>query len=762
MPRPTSVVPPSVKVGRQLGKLCAACDIRDQSHFDVTVAQPGHPLQELLQFTMSLRVNRHTRRTLTDVSTACRLAKRPRWLSVLLQESYGLYRTFRAAAAPSRRAPAAGVPSPLSRQVQRALTRQGGPKIDRRSFRVRATEYLQWLHGTMQGVSCVVWLDNFFRPRFMVNPVHGYQSLSCSVLAVLHTSTIPQCPGLPPLTDLRAQARNVVKQARQSYRTLLGMMDELCSMEISTADIRVPLDTPRSNARALQWMPWMVTEEKVGSQVDFIHLLKFVRDTASHTRSPLPLLVDTNLHYRILKLAYGRASVIFKVPSFFNSIPPLYGIWHAYKYAVIVTRRAFHSQLIFLRHGTVATGEKFPVSPSLRTTEMLIGAILTIPINIKEKLKAVVQALKVELCSAVQSNETMRAQARNQELRAKARISTNPNVLRAQARNHPGVHNAHISQLQKRLEQALAMELLITQYVPALFVVGHMVRNCNWDSRTAGTGVKAKEVLHQCLHILMKLSGEGAHGVEYIRTILCALMTWTPWHDNLPGCCFSEEINEAALSRLGGLCRRHPNVFSVADTWDLYCQVKPGRSTPKDLSGGVPETLPDIVASNTVTFIQANRVVVTCVPWFPVKLLVAQSSWPANWKAPSPIREAVSDVTVRDLCIYTLRTLVGGMNQQNPAVATAMSATFRKRTVEEAAECQGKIVDVMQNLTLPDNFGMVPVPEWMKELKTAALHPNAGRGVRKPKVPPKRSGLPDTQHFEISAPSQIASSSTVP
>lgn len=764
MPRSHTTPTPISKVGQHLGKLCAACDIKDQTHFNVTVAQVGHPLRGLLQFTLSLRVNRHTRRTMEEVDAALGAAKLARWLSVLLQESYGLYRTFKAAAAPSRRAPAPAGQPQLSRQVQRAFVRQGGPKIDRRSFRVQANHYLQWLDGTMQGVSCVVWLDNFFRPRYMVNPVHGYQSLSCSVLAVLHTTHIPQCPGLPPVSALQQVHRLVVRQARQSLRLLVDKVGEVNSTPLGTANIRVPLDTHRSEARSLQWLPWMVTEEKVGSQVDLIHLLTFLRKTANHTRSPLPLLVDTNIHYRILKLAYGRASVTYKVPTFLNSIPPLYGIWHAYKYAVTVTRRAFHSQLLFLRHGTIKSGEKFPVAPTLRTTEMLMGAILTIPIDMKENLKRVVQTLRVELSAALQASD-LRAKARNSDdVRALARMNSDPEFLRSQARKNPGVHNAHIFQLRKRMEQAIAMELLITQYVPALFVVGHTVRNCNWDSRETGTGVRAKEVLYNCLHILLRLSGEGSHGVEYIRTILCAVMTWTSWHDRLPGCCFSEELNEAALSRLGGLCRKHPHIYTVADTWDLYCQVKPGKSIPKELSGGVPVKLSEMVISNARAFIQSNRMIVTCVPWFPVKLLVAQSSWPDDWSAPSPVLEPVDEGHLKDMCRYTLKTLLGGAQVQNPTVDTAMSATFVRRPVDEAAGCQGEIFDLLQGIRVPDNFCTVPPPAWMKEHKSVQTTPEASgsASAAKPRPVVKRSPQTGSQHFEISLPSESASSSMVP
>jgi hypothetical protein len=54
MPRHSPSYPLAAKVGRQFGKLCARCEIKDQAHFDITAAQAGHPLRELLQFALSL------------------------------------------------------------------------------------------------------------------------------------------------------------------------------------------------------------------------------------------------------------------------------------------------------------------------------------------------------------------------------------------------------------------------------------------------------------------------------------------------------------------------------------------------------------------------------------------------------------------------------------------------------------------------------------------------------------------------------------
>ena len=190
-----------------------------------------------------------------------------------------------------------------------------------------------------------------------------------------------------------------------------------------------------------------------------------------------------------------------------------------------------------------------------------------------------------------------------------------------------------------------ALHDVVTVWAPACFALGWRVRDCHWMHRAMGTGAYAKETLRTSLVMLLllegpartTLDGQGAHGrrqegptagasrqgsgstiparssggggtprggggggqepveprgalSEYVRTLSCALLTWTPWHDRIPGCCYSEELNEAALGRLGSSMRRHPDATTVEAVMDLWIRVKPGRRGYKKIRpGGVDE-----------------------------------------------------------------------------------------------------------------------------------------------------------------------------
>lgn len=69
-----------------------------------------------------------------------------------------------------------------------------------------------------------------------------------------------------------------------------------------------------------------------------------------------------------------------------------------------------------------------------------------------------------------------------------------------------------------------------------------------------------------------------------------ALLSWTPWHAELPACCYSEEVNEAALGRLGHAMRRHPDATTVEDVMDLWLRTRPGRRGYRNIRpGGVDQ-----------------------------------------------------------------------------------------------------------------------------------------------------------------------------
>ena len=87
--------------------------------------------------------------------------------------------------------------------------------------------------------------------------------------------------------------------------------------------------------------PFALSEERVTSGVGLLNLLQFAKDTAQQTNSVLPLLVDENIHYRIVKLLYGAKNQRWNMRAYLWYVRVGYGVWHAYKFVVTHTFRVF-------------------------------------------------------------------------------------------------------------------------------------------------------------------------------------------------------------------------------------------------------------------------------------------------------------------------------------------------------------------------------------------------------------------------------------
>ena len=68
----------------------------------------------------------------------------------------------------------------------------------------------------------------------------------------------------------------------------------------------MPLDVPRRGAESLPWRPYALADHVVSGQVGLLEVLADLRATvlphAAPGGGPLPLLLDVNLWYRVLKL----------------------------------------------------------------------------------------------------------------------------------------------------------------------------------------------------------------------------------------------------------------------------------------------------------------------------------------------------------------------------------------------------------------------------------------------------------------------------
>ena len=69
-----------------------------------------------------------------------------------------------------------------------------------------------------------------------------------------------------------------------------------------------------------------LSKEKVTGGVVMLNLLQFANDTAQQTNRVLRLLVDGNIHYRILKFVYGAKNQRWNMRAYLRYVPVVYGV----------------------------------------------------------------------------------------------------------------------------------------------------------------------------------------------------------------------------------------------------------------------------------------------------------------------------------------------------------------------------------------------------------------------------------------------------
>ena len=63
--------------------------------------------------------------------------------------------------------------------------------------------------------------------------------------------------------------------------------------------------------------------------------------------------------------------------------------------------------------------------------------------------------------------------------------------------------------------------------------------------------------------------------MDYVRTICCALLYNTQWHDNTPGAPHVEEGYEAVLAKLQTPCKHHPDKHTADEVGNLFRTMPP-------------------------------------------------------------------------------------------------------------------------------------------------------------------------------------------
>ena len=281
------------------------------------------------------------------------------------------------------------------------------------------------------------------------------------------------------------------------------------------------------------WGPFALSKEKVTGGVALLNLLHFAKDVAQQTNRVLPLLVDENIHYRILKLLYGAKNQRWNMRAYLRYVPVVYGVWHAYRFFVTHTFWVFWPSLTYLRKGLLRPGSTILSYPKVIVMEKTIAALMLATPRIVRPYRR-----KAQAATAISGRDTVHA-------------------------NRAAVANAVLH--------------LLSEWCPLLLYLGHVVRECNWSGENNCTGSRAQEVLRLTLCLWRRLRRAlCATVLKYERTIMCTLLYNSKWHQDLPCQVHSEEFGEGMLSKLVRDKARNTGSVTVEGVENHYLLLKVG------------------------------------------------------------------------------------------------------------------------------------------------------------------------------------------
>ena len=511
-----------------------------------------------------------------------------KWYLQYCGRIFALWKVLRKLAMPNE--PLTGPVPRMTARSQRELVQFGIVKRSRTTLKESATAASKATLDAAKDAQLVMWMDNLYFQRYGTDPSDDVLSQNVTAMAVINLDEVtglrvatrrtrfPDFEGHPDILQLVQQVDHVVTQVRLAEGEMQNRLLRLSTQAIRRKDIRVPLDIQRPGRQRMIWKPWNLAEQQVGNNQDLLMLLLDVVDVQRFTGRVLPLLVDKNIHYRVLRLLYSTSLLKWDVACVLKQVPLIYGIWHAYKHTLVVVFRAYLPLLAQLEcTGEPSVGARVSSTRRVLYLEKLFAILLVLRDNtediLQEQLRRVEAAIPRNRASNTDASSSSTADA--------------------------------VSVLQQKRQMLLALRQVLTFWAPALFRLGFMVRQCTWDGHPGGqvTGRTAHQVLSECLLLQAHIQQDWDAKQEYTRTIALALATWQPWMMDRPGCIFVEESGEAMLSRFTSSVRLNNQLRGFESAWRLFLTLHtPGRHAIAT-RGSVKKSLIVLFTSRVTSFI---------------------------------------------------------------------------------------------------------------------------------------------------------------
>ena len=370
-------------------------------------------------------------------------------MGILRQKGWNLYLLMCQRAVPNGKKPG-NTTGCLTQTERRPKVRLGQADAAADTVDEQAAAALKATWSLVLSSCCVLWIDTWYRAQYTTHPDESDRLQNCNAMAVLQLKRRPTYwAGHPAIDDLAARITTVARALQQRERRITQSLRDMGYADgcvPDTGNVRAPLDV-RRNARTVQapvWRTFALSKEKVTGGVGLLNLLHFAKDVAQQTNRVLRLLVDENIHYRILKLLYGAKNQRWNMRAYLRYVPVVYGVWHAYKFVVTHTFRVFWPILIYLQKGLLRPGSTILSYPKLIVMENTIAALMLATPRILRLYRR-----KAQAATAISGCDTAHA-------------------------NRAAVANAVLH--------------LLSEWCPLLLYLGHVVRECNWSGENNGTG----------------------------------------------------------------------------------------------------------------------------------------------------------------------------------------------------------------------------------------------------------------------------------
>ena len=400
----------------------------------------GGSARLLAFWALAMQINRRSRKDFARLLFAHVIRKKPRWYTLFSNQLLCVWRLLRKMAAPHAQSQDVPISISLSWRTRRLLAPTGLVHAAMPSLAANARQQATWLWQSMQNHQMALRHDNWVKKNFGVDPLHPDHSINGTVVAVLHLPALPPFPGHLSLIDAVQTNGARVDALQLRHADLLRRVYALPDM-IQRTFVRVPLDIVRQNVLSLRWQPMMLSQLRCGTKLDHLKLLNTIRHVQHATRHDLPLCVDMQIHYELLKYLYGESCTSWNFHLQWSSLPLIYGVWHPYKHMITMLYRNFMPIMCFIArvHNNFKEGDAVPTKVKLLHMEK---TILALCLNAGTYLPRV-QA-KLDACAVAAQNEPLT------DMQSKSK------------------------------ELLLGLKVLLKEYCPAAFRIGVLVRDSNW------------------------------------------------------------------------------------------------------------------------------------------------------------------------------------------------------------------------------------------------------------------------------------------